>query len=284
MNVINGGAHADNPLDVQEFMIVPAGADCFAEALRMGAEVFHHLKKILKGKKLTTAVGDEGGFAPALTSSEETLRAIVQAANAAGYKPGKDIFLALDVAASELYEKGKYHFPGEKRLNLSSAKLIDWYEKLVESFPILSIEDGMAQNDWDGWAAMTKRLGDRIQIVGDDVFVTNPSILADGIRKGAANSVLVKLNQIGTLTETLEAVNMAHRAGWTTVISHRSGETEDTIIADLAVAVGSGQIKTGSASRTDRICKYNQLLRIEEELADASAFAGGKAFKQFIKK
>ncbi len=284
MNVINGGAHADNPLDVQEFMIVPAGTDCFAEALRMGAEVFHHLKKILKGKKLTTAVGDEGGFAPALSSTEASLRAIVQAAAAAGYKPGKDIFLALDVAASELYDKGKYHFPGEKRLNLSSAKLIDWYEKLVDTFPIVSIEDGMAQNDWGGWAALTKRLGGRIQIVGDDIFVTNPAILAEGIRRGAANSVLVKLNQIGTLTETLEAVDMAHRAGWTTVISHRSGETEDTIIAELAVAVRSGQIKTGSASRTDRICKYNQLLRIEEELADVSDFAGRRAFKQLIKK
>lgn len=278
MNVVNGGAHADNPLDVQEFMIVPAGAESFCEALRMGTEVFHHLKKILKGKGLSTAVGDEGGFAPALKSTSSAIDVIMDAVRSAGYEPGEDVFLALDVAASELYENGRYNFPGEGRKDLKSSELVDVYEKLVSDYPLISIEDGMAQDDWDGWKEMTERLGDRIQIVGDDVFVTNAKIIADGIKKGIANSVLIKLNQIGTLTETIEAVNMSHRAGYTTVISHRSGETEDVIISDLSVAVGSGQIKTGSASRTDRVAKYNQLLRIEEELGDSASFGGISSF------
>jgi enolase len=279
MNVINGGAHADNPLDIQEFMIVPAGADSFTEAVRVGAEVFHHLKKVLNGKKLSTGVGDEGGFAPELGSTTAALDAIVEAIQAAGYAPGEDVFLALDVAASELHEKGVYNLPGEKKTGLSSKALIKFYEDLVAAYPIVSIEDGMAEGDWEGWREMTARLGGRIQIVGDDVFVTNPAIIAEGISTGVANSVLIKLNQIGTLTETLDAVSMAQRAAYTTVISHRSGETEDTFIADLAVAVGSGQIKTGSASRTDRVAKYNQLIRIEEELADSALFGGPGVFR-----
>ncbi len=279
MNVVNGGAHADNPLDVQEFMIVPAGAESFAEALRMGAEVFHLLKAILKGKKLATSVGDEGGFAPALKSASAALDVIMTAIDQAGYTAGEDILLALDVAASELFADGKYHFKGEGKAPLTSKALVAYYEQLVADYPLVSIEDGMAQNDWKGWQELTTRLGGKIQIVGDDIFVTNPSILVEGIRKGVANSVLIKLNQIGTVTETLEAVAMAHRAGYTTVISHRSGETEDTFIADLAVAVGSGQIKTGSVSRTDRVAKYNQLLRIEEELGDVAVFAGRAAFR-----
>ncbi len=280
MNVINGGAHADNPLDIQEFMIVPAGAESFSEALRMGTEIFHSLKKLLKGKKLSTAVGDEGGFAPALGSATAALDAIMEAMVVSGYHPGEDVFLALDVAASELLEGGRYSFPGEGRSGLSSADLVDVWLDLAGRYPIVSIEDGMAQNDWDGWIAMTQRLGGRIQIVGDDVFVTNPAIIEDGIRRGVANAVLIKLNQIGTVTETIEAVTMAHRAGYSTVISHRSGETEDTFIADLAVALGSGQIKTGSASRTDRMAKYNQLLRIEEELGETAVFAGKGAFRK----
>jgi enolase len=280
MNVVNGGAHADNPLDVQEFMIVPAGADSFAEALRMGAEVFHSLKKILKGKGLATAVGDEGGFAPALKSTTAALDVIMEAIVAAGYTPGENLFLALDVAASELFEDGRYNFPGEKRMGVTPSDLVKMYEKLAADYPIISIEDGMAQNDWPGWKELTDALGYKTQIVGDDVFVTDPAIIAEGIGRGVANAVLIKLNQIGTLTETIAAVELAHRAGYATVISHRSGETEDTIIADFAVAMGSGQIKTGSASRTDRIAKYNQLLRIEEELGDVAAFGGKKAFKR----
>ncbi|PIE66642.1 MAG: phosphopyruvate hydratase [Deltaproteobacteria bacterium] len=272
MNVINGGAHAANNLDIQEFMIVPFGANTMAEAIRMGAETFHALKKILKSKGLSTAVGDEGGFAPDLKSNEEALGFIMKAINAAGYTPGKDMGLALDVAASELYAKKKYHLKGENR-SLSGVEMVDYFEGLVEKYPILSIEDGLAEQDWDNWAVMTERLDEYIQIVGDDVFVTNPSILAKGIEDGIANSILIKLNQIGTVTETLDAIEMAKQAGYTTVISHRSGETEDAFIADLAVAVNSGQIKTGSMSRSDRISKYNQLIRIEEDLGKGAQFA-----------
>ena len=272
MNVINGGAHAANNLDIQEFMIVPFGASTMAQAIQMGAETFHALKKILKSKGLSTAVGDEGGFAPDLKSNEDALSFIMEAIKAAGYTAGKDIGLALDVAASELYAKKKYALEGEGK-TLSAAELIDYYESLVEKFPILSIEDGLAEQDWDNWALMTERLDDYIQIVGDDVFVTNPAIFAKGIEDGIANSILIKLNQIGTVTETLDAIEMAKQAGYTTVISHRSGETEDAFIADLAVAVNSGQIKTGSLSRSDRIAKYNQLIRIEEDLDKGAQFA-----------
>jgi enolase len=277
MNIVNGGLHADNNLDLQEFMIVPAGADSFAEALRMGAETFHHLHKLLKEKKLATGVGDEGGFAPDLASNEEALKLILAAIKKAGYKPGKDIFLALDPAATSFYQKGKYVLAGEGR-TLSSTQLIDYYEDLCKRYPIVSIEDGLAENDWDGFVQMTKRLGDKVQIVGDDLFVTNAKILAQGIKRGAANAVLVKLNQIGTVTETLETIGLAKRAGYGTVISHRSGETEDAFIADLAVAVNAGQIKTGSASRSERIAKYNQLLRIERELGDSAVYPGLAAF------
>jgi enolase len=271
MNVINGGAHAANNLDIQEFMIVPFGAKSMIQAIQMGAETFHALKKILKGKGLNTAVGDEGGFAPDLGSNEEALALIIEAIEAAGYKPGKDIGLALDAAASEFFEKGQYHFKSENR-KLSSADMIDYYSQLVEKYPILSIEDGLAEQDWKNWELMTGQLEEVIQLVGDDVFVTNPAILAKGIEDGVANSILIKLNQIGTVTETLDAIQMASQAGYTTVISHRSGETEDTFIADLAVAVNAGQIKTGSMSRTDRVSKYNQLIRIEEELGAAARF------------
>jgi enolase len=281
MNVLNGGAHADNPLDVQEFMIVPTGAESFSEALRMGVEVFHNLRRLLKGKGLSTAVGDEGGVAPALASTRAALDVITEAILAAGHTPNEDIYLALDVAASELFRDGAYHLPGEGKLNLSAADLIAYYEELVADYPIISIEDGLAQNDWDGWRELTARLGDKVQLVGDDIFVTNPSILADGIAAGVANALLVKLNQIGTLSETMEAIAMATRAGYGTIISHRSGETEDTFIADLAVAAGSGQIKTGSASRTDRIAKYNQLLRIEEELGESARY-GRKSSRRRI--
>jgi enolase len=284
MNVLNGGAHADNPLDIQEFMIIPAGAGSFTEALRAGAEIFHHLKKTLKARGLSTSVGDEGGFAPAVKSTRETMDAVVQAVDSAGYAPGEDIYLALDVAASELYRDGVYDLPGEGVTGLSSSDLLDFYQGLVQDYPLISIEDGMAQNDWEGWITMTGRMGGGVQLVGDDLFVTNTEIIARGIEDGLANSVLIKLNQIGTLTETLEAVEMAHKSGYTTVISHRSGETEDVIIADLAVAAGSGQIKTGSASRTDRVSKYNQLLRIEEELEGASHYAGKGAFSSFLEK
>ncbi len=272
MNVINGGEHAANNLDIQEFMIVPFGAKTLAQAVQMGAETFHALKKILKGKGLSTGVGDEGGFAPDLNSNEEALTFIIEAIDAAGYKPGKDIGLAMDVAASEFYEKNKYVLKGEGK-TLTPAEMIDYLESLVEKYPIVSIEDGLAEQDWENWAMLTERLDEYIQIVGDDIFVTNPTIFAKGIDDGIANSILIKLNQIGTVSETLEAIHMAKEAGYTTVISHRSGETEDTFIADLAVAVNSGQIKTGSMSRSDRIAKYNQLIRIEEMLGKGARFA-----------
>jgi len=278
MNIINGGEHADNNVDIQEFMIMPSGAESFKEALRMGAEIFHALKKVLKDKGYNTAVGDEGGFAPDLKSNEEALEVIMEAIKAAGYKPGVDILLALDVAASELYKDGTYTLENEKQKEKSAADMVEFYADLVERYPIISIEDGMAENDWDGWKLLTDRLGERIQIVGDDLFVTNTKILKEGIDKGIANSILIKVNQIGTLTETLEAIEMAKRAGYTAVVSHRSGETEDTFIADLAVATNAGQIKTGSLCRTDRICKYNQLLRIEDELEDVAVFAGEDVF------
>lgn len=278
MNVLNGGAHADNNLDIQEFMIVPAGASTFAEALRMGAETFHHLKKVLKSKGLNTAVGDEGGFAPNLRSNVEAMDVLMQGIEAAGYEPGKDIFIALDAAASEFYKDGVYRLEAEENPQKSPEELIEFYAQWASKYPLISLEDGMSEGDWPGWKSLTQRLGSKIQIVGDDIFVTNTKILAKGIEEGAANSILIKLNQIGTVTETLQAIHMALRAGYTAVISHRSGETEDTTIADLAVASGVGQIKTGSLSRTDRIAKYNQLLRIEEELGDAARYAGLKAF------
>jgi enolase len=278
MNIINGGEHADNNVDIQEFMIMPSGADSFKEALRMGAEIFHALKKVLKDKGYNTAVGDEGGFAPDLKSNEEALEVIMDAIKAAGYKPGEDVLLALDVAASELYKEGTYLLENEEQKEKSAEDMVEFYADLVERYPIISIEDGMAENDWDGWKLLTDRLGDRIQIVGDDLFVTNTKILKEGIDKGIANSILIKVNQIGTLTETLEAIEMAKRAGYTAVVSHRSGETEDTTIADLAVATNAGQIKTGSLCRTDRICKYNQLLRIEDELEDVAVFDGADVF------
>ena len=278
MNIINGGEHADNNVDIQEFMIMPTGAGSFKEALRMGAEIFHALKKVLKDKGYNTAVGDEGGFAPDLKSNEEALEVIMAAIKAAGYKPGEDVLLALDVAASELYKDGKYLLENEKQKVKSAADMVDFYVDLVERYPIISIEDGMSENDWKGWKLLTERLGDRIQLVGDDLFVTNTSILKEGIDKGIANSILIKVNQIGTLTETLDAIEMAKRAGYTAVISHRSGETEDTFIADLAVATNAGQIKTGSLCRTDRVCKYNQLLRIEDELGDVALFGGAEVF------
>jgi len=278
MNIINGGAHADNNVDIQEFMIMPAGAPNFREALRMGAEIFHALKGVLKNKGYNTAVGDEGGFAPNLKSNEEALEVIMEAIETAGYKPGEDVLLALDVASSELYKDGVYTLENEPEPQKTADQLIDFYENLVNKYPIISIEDGMAENDWDGWKKLTDRLGKRIQIVGDDLFVTNPKILKEGIEKGLANSILIKLNQIGTLTETLDAIEMAKRAGYTTVISHRSGETEDTTLADLAVAVNAGQIKTGSLCRTDRVCKYNQLLRIEDELDTVALFRGKEVF------
>jgi enolase len=275
MNILNGGAHADNNLDIQEFMIVPAGAPSFREALRIGAEVFHSLKGLLKSKKLSISVGDEGGFAPNLKSNEEALILIMQAIKQAGYRPGKDVLLAIDSAASELYRGGKYSLEGK---TVTSNKLIGFYEKLIKKYPVVSIEDGLAENDWTGWEEMTKRIGKKVQIVGDDIFVTNPEIFSKGIAKGIGNSILIKLNQIGSLTETLDAIEMAKRAGYTSVVSHRSGETEDSTIADLAVAMNTGQIKTGSLSRTDRIVKYNRLLRIEEELGSASLFRGTEVF------
>jgi len=280
MNILNGGSHANNNVDFQEFMIVPAGAKTIADAVRMGAEVFHALKKVLTSKKLNTGVGDEGGFAPDLKSNEEAVEVILEAINKAGYKAGQDIFIALDPAASEFYENGVYHLKKSTGEKLSSDDMIDYWANWVKKYPIISIEDGLAEDDWAGWVKLTKRLGNKIQLVGDDLFVTNTQRLAEGIEKGAANSILIKLNQIGTLTETLAAIEMAHSAGYTAVVSHRSGETEDTTIADVAVATNSGQIKTGSMSRTDRVCKYNQLIRIEEELGSSAFFPGIKAFKQ----
>jgi len=278
MNVMNGGAHADNNVDIQEFMIVPAGAKSFAEALRYGAEVFHALKGVLKAKGYNTSVGDEGGFAPNLKSNEEALMVIMEGIVAAGFKPGKDVFLALDPAASEFFEGGYYMMKAESQPRKSADEIIDFYENLVNRYPIVSIEDGMAEDDRDGWKKITDRLGSRIQLVGDDNFVTNAKLLKEGIENGIANSILIKLNQIGTLTETLDTIEMARRACYTTVISHRSGETEDTTLADLVVAVNAGQVKTGSLCRTDRICKYNRLLRIEEELGETSLFRGGAVF------
>ncbi len=279
MNIINGGAHADNRLDLQEFMIMPVGAKRFSEALRMATEVFHTLKALLKQRGLSTAVGDEGGFAPDLQSNEEALSLIVEAIEGAGYRPGRDIALALDAAASEFYEKGRYRLEAEKQPDRSSEDMIRYYARLVDRYPILSIEDGLSELDWKGWRMLTERLGDRVQLVGDDIFVTNVEIFAQGIREGIANSILIKLNQIGTLSETLEAIELAKRSGYTAVISHRSGETEDTTIADVAVAVNTGLIKTGSLSRTDRVAKYNQLLRIEEELGGEAVYPGQAAVR-----
>ena len=278
MNILNGGKHADNNADLQEFMVVPAGAETFSDALRMGTEIFHCLKKILSEKKLNTAVGDEGGFAPNLKSNEEALELIVNSIELAGYKPGKDAFIALDPASTEFYENGKYVFSKSSGESFTSAQLVDLYASWVEKYPIISIEDGLAEDDWDGWKLMTEKLGDKIQIVGDDLFVTNTKRLQEGIDKGIANSILIKVNQIGSLTETFETIELARKNKYTAVISHRSGETEDATIADIAVATNAGQIKTGSASRTDRICKYNQLLRIEEELGDSAVYLGLKAF------
>ncbi len=274
MNIINGGAHADNGLDIQEFMIMPIGANSFGDALRMGTEVFHHLKALLKSKRLSTAVGDEGGFAPSVGSHEEALTLIVQAIKKAGYQPGKDIVLALDAAASEFCQKNIYTLKSQGATRLSSADMIAYYETLTQRFPIVSIEDGLNEDDWKGWKSLTTQLGDRVQLVGDDLFVTNVQYLSRGIREGSGNAILIKLNQIGTLTETIEAVTLAKRAGFGVIVSHRSGETEDVTIADLAVALNTGQIKTGSLSRTDRLAKYNQLLRIEEELGSSAVYAG----------
>jgi len=278
MNILNGGKHADNNVDLQEFMVMPAGADSFKESLRMGVETFHALRTILSNKGYNTAVGDEGGFAPDLKSNEEAIELIIRAIEQAGYRAGEDIFIALDPASSEFYKDGRYVLNAEKEPTKTSEELIDFYKYLVSKYPIISIEDGLAEEDWDGWKKMTEELGDKIQIVGDDLFVTNTKRLSRGIKEKSANSILIKLNQIGTLTETLAAIEMAQKAGFTCVISHRSGETEDTTIADLAVAVNAGQIKTGSASRTDRMCKYNQLLRIEEELLDQAKFEGINTF------
>ena len=277
MNIMNGGQHADNNVDLQEFMAMPAGAESFEQALRMGAEVFHSLAAVLKGRGLSTAVGDEGGFAPNLGSNEEAIEVIVAAIEKAGFEPGKAVFIALDPAASSFFKDGKYVLAGEGR-TLDSAGMVEFSQALVDKYPIISIEDGMAEEDWDGFKLMTDTLGDRIQIVGDDVFVTNTARIARGIELGCANSVLIKLNQIGTLSETLDAIEMTERAGWTAVVSHRSGETEDVSIADIAVATNAGQIKTGAPSRTDRVAKYNQLLRIEEMLAEAASFRGLSAF------
>ncbi|HUV50460.1 MAG TPA: phosphopyruvate hydratase [Anaerolineae bacterium] len=272
MNVVNGGSHAANNLDIQEFMIVPVGAKSITQAIQMGAETFHSLKKILKEKGLVIAVGDEGGFAPDLKSNEEAIKLIISAIKSAGYKPGEDIGIAIDAAASEFYKQGTYYLKSENK-KLTSKQMIDYYEGLIEKYPVLSIEDGLSEQDWQGWELMTDRLENSIQIVGDDIFVTNPKIFGKGIEQGIANSILIKLNQIGTVTETLDAIEMAKQAGYTTVISHRSGETEDTFIADLVVGVNGGQIKTGSMSRTDRIAKYNQLIRIEEELGGGARFS-----------
>ncbi|MFC4557458.1 phosphopyruvate hydratase [Virgibacillus kekensis] len=277
MNILNGGEHADNNVDIQEFMVMPVAALTFQEALRTGAEIFHSLKKVLKNKGYNTGVGDEGGFAPNLGSNEEALQTIVEAIEAAGYKPGEEIKLAMDVAASEIYEDGKYNLKGEGVVR-TSEEMVSWYEDMVNKYPIISIEDGLDENDWDGHKLLTDRIGDRVQLVGDDLFVTNTSKLSQGIEQGVGNSILVKVNQIGTLTETFEAIEMAKRAGYTAVISHRSGETEDATIADIAVATNAGQIKTGAPSRTDRVAKYNQLLRIEDELAGMGEYAGLNAF------
>lgn len=277
MNILNGGAHADNNVDIQEFMVMPVGAESFKEALRMGAEVFHSLKAVLKGRGLNTAVGDEGGFAPNLQSNEEAIQVIIEAIEKAGYKPGVDACIALDVAATELFKDGKYHLEGEGKV-LDTDEMVAYYKDLVDKYPIISIEDALSEDEWDGWKKLTEALGDKVQLVGDDLFVTNTERLETGIERNIANSILIKVNQIGTLTETLNAIEMAKRAGYTAVISHRSGETEDTTIADLAVATNAGQIKTGAPSRTDRVAKYNQLLRIEEELDFTAQYPGRRAF------
>ncbi len=277
MNILNGGKHADNNVDFQEFMIMPVGAVNFAEALRMGTEVFHHLKKVLQKKGLNTAVGDEGGFAPNLSSNEEAIQTLMTAIEEAGYRPGEDVFLALDVASTEIYRDGKYELAGEGVV-YTADEMIDFYKQLVDKYPIISIEDGLAEDDWAAWAKLTEAIGDKVQLVGDDLFVTNTQRLKQGIENNTGNSILVKVNQIGTLTETFEAIEMAKRAGYTAVISHRSGETEDTTIADIAVAVNAGQIKTGAPSRTDRVAKYNQLLRIADELGHVGRYAGRSAF------
>ena len=277
MNILNGGAHADNNVDIQEFMVMPVGAASFAEALRMGAEIYHNLKKVLSERKLATAIGDEGGFAPNLASNEEALKVIMEAINKAGYTPGEQVVLALDVASSEMFKGGKYHLEGEGLVK-TPAEMVEYYAELVAKYPIVSIEDGMAEEDWDGWKLLTDTLGSKVQLVGDDLFVTNTERLSRGIKTGVGNSILVKVNQIGSLTETFDAIEMAKRAGYTAVISHRSGETEDATIADIAVAVNAGQIKTGAPARTDRIAKYNQLLRIEEELNDLAQYQGRNVF------
>jgi len=279
MNIINGGEHADNNVDIQEFMIIPAGAETFSEAMRCGVEIFNALRTVLSKQGMNTAVGDEGGFAPNLESNEAALKAIAEAVELAGYQLGKDVFLALDVASSEIYQDGKYHLKAEGK-SLTSAEFVDYFAELVAKYPIISIEDGMDEGDWDGWKLLTEKLGDKIQLVGDDLFVTNTKIFKQGIEQRVANSILIKVNQIGTLTETLAAISMAHEAGYTTVISHRSGETEDSTIADLAVATASGQIKTGSLCRSDRMAKYNQLLRIEQYLGDDAFYPGKASFNQ----
>jgi len=281
MNILNGGEHADNSVDLQEFMIMPLGALTFSEGLRMGAEVFHNLKKVLGKDGLNTAVGDEGGFAPDLKTNEDAIKYIIKAIETAGYKPGKDIYIALDPAATEFFEKGKYNLKGEGKV-LTPDEMVDYYAGLVEKYPIISIEDGMAEEDWDGWKKLTERIGDEVQLVGDDLFVTNTKRLKKGIEMGVANSILIKVNQIGTLSETMDAIEMATRAGYTAVISHRSGETGDTTIADLVVGLNAGQIKTGAPSRTDRVCKYNQLLRIEEDLGDMAKYLGKDVFHNLM--
>jgi enolase len=278
MNILNGGAHATNTVDFQEYMVVPVGADTFADAVRMGAEVFHALKKVLVKRKLSTGVGDEGGFAPDLGTDEDALKVVVEAIESAGYAPGKEVAIALDCAASELFKAGKYTFKKSGGGTKSADGMIELYPRWLDEYPIVSIEDGLSEDDWDGWAKLTSSLGDRVQLVGDDLFVTNTERLARGISSDVGNAILIKLNQIGTLTETLEAIEMARANGYQSIISHRSGETEDTFIADLAVATGAGQIKTGSASRTDRVAKYNQLLRIEEQLGDVAEYPGGTIY------
>ncbi|MGB9771728.1 MAG: phosphopyruvate hydratase [Candidatus Kapaibacteriota bacterium] len=283
MNILNGGKHADNNVDIQEFMIVPAGAESFKEALRMGVEIFHNLKTVLKSKGYNTAVGDEGGFAPSLKSNEEAFDVILEAIQKSNYKSGKDVFLAIDVAASEMWEKKKYRFFKSSKKLYSSEQMIKWYEELVEKYPIISIEDGLGENDWDGWVELTNELGNKLQLVGDDIFVTNPKFLMKGIEMGVANAILIKLNQIGTVTETLETIDLARANGYATIISHRSGETEDTTIADFSVATNSGQIKTGAPSRTDRVAKYNELLRIEEILGETAVYAGVDIYRKFLK-
>jgi len=278
MNILNGGEHADNNVDIQEFMILPVGAESFREALRTGAEIYHHLKKVLTERGLSTGVGDEGGFAPNLGSNAEAFEVILEGIKRAGYRAGEDVFLGMDAAASSFFRDGAYHLEAEENPRKSSEEMVAYYRQLVDRYPIISIEDGLDENDWDGWALLTRELGGRIQLVGDDNFVTNTKLLSRGIREGVANSILIKLNQIGTVTETFAAVEMAHRAGYTAVVSHRSGETEDTVIADVAVATGAGQIKTGAPCRSDRVAKYNQLLRIEEELGSEGIYAGFDAF------